>query len=126
MWSLPDHKPIGHNLPYKGGVTRHFGCRSTEQGVLRTPEALKRRGIDLSNVEGAQRASMLGQVPGNWNYYDWLSRQPESVQRQVLGKKAFEMMKSGKVSAETAVRMVTPKLLEEQDLERLRLGYLQT
>lgn len=34
VWSLPDYKPVGHNLPYNGGVPRHPNCRSREIPVL--------------------------------------------------------------------------------------------
>lgn len=32
-WRLPDYKPVGHRLPYAGGIPRHWGCRSVEVGV---------------------------------------------------------------------------------------------
>jgi hypothetical protein len=34
-WELPGYKPIGHSLPYNGGVPRHPNCRSTEIPVIK-------------------------------------------------------------------------------------------
>ena len=35
VWSVPGYKPVGHSLPYNGGVPRHPNCRSTEIPVIR-------------------------------------------------------------------------------------------
>lgn len=34
VWEVPGYKPVGHSLPYNGGVPRHPNCRSTEVAVL--------------------------------------------------------------------------------------------
>lgn len=34
VWSLPDYTPVGHSLPYNGGVGRHPNCRSREIAVI--------------------------------------------------------------------------------------------
>lgn len=35
VWEVPGYKPVGHSLPYNGGVPRHPNCRSTEIPVIR-------------------------------------------------------------------------------------------
>jgi hypothetical protein len=43
----------------------------------------------------SQRASMDGQVPGDMNYSDWLSRQSPARQEQVLGPVRAKMLRDG-------------------------------
>jgi SPP1 gp7 family putative phage head morphogenesis protein len=56
----------------------HFMCRSST-----TPE-LDGRFSFLD--EGETRASQFGQVPSSESYYEWLKKQPASMQDEVLGK----------------------------------------
>jgi SPP1 gp7 family putative phage head morphogenesis protein len=46
QWSLPDYQPIGHDLPYEGGVPRHWNCRSSEIPVTRSWQEMGAEGID--------------------------------------------------------------------------------
>lgn len=65
----------------------HPNCRSTTVSVLKSAEEL---GIPLDKLPPGTRASMNGQVPATQTYYDWLKRQPVSVQKEVLGKRDFD------------------------------------
>lgn len=92
----------------------HFGCRSTTVPVMKSWREL---GIDADEAPPGARASMDGQVPDDTTYKDWLGRQSESLQREVLGKKRFEKWKSGELSIDQFVsddRVLTLDELESK------------
>lgn len=68
----------------------HFNCRSTTVPVLKSWEEL---GISAKELTSSTRASMNGEVPETQTYPQWLKRQPQSVQREVLGTSRFEKFK---------------------------------
>lgn len=93
-WDL-DHKPLGHNLPYNGGVPRHWNCRSVEIPVVKTFREL---GIDMDEVPPPIRASTGGPVRGTMTMHQWLkSRTREQLDEQ-LGKGRAELFRSGKIT----------------------------
>jgi SPP1 gp7 family putative phage head morphogenesis protein len=71
---------------------QHWGCRSTTVPVVRSWKEL---GIDLDEASEGTRASMNGQVAEKTTYGAWLKKQPASVQKDVLGKKRYQMFKEG-------------------------------
>lgn len=71
---------------------QHWGCRSTTVPVVRSWREL---GIDLDEAPEGTRASMNGQVAEKTTYGGWLKKQPASVQKDVLGKKRYQMFKEG-------------------------------
>jgi SPP1 gp7 family putative phage head morphogenesis protein len=118
MWNL-DHQPIGHSLPYKEGVPRHFQCRSTEVSVLKSwselagrpiregdPQTLdeifrsKLRAMGWSDerIAAAQmrtRASVDGQVPRETTFGQFLDRKGAAFQDEVLGKGKADLYRRG-------------------------------
>jgi len=70
----------------------HYRCRSTTAPKL-SPE------FDIFD-EGATRASKDGQVSAETTYYDWLKRQPASMQDEVLGKTKGLIFRNSGISAE--------------------------
>lgn len=68
----------------------HPNCRSTMTAVLKDADAL-----GLDDLDPAQRASIDGQVPASTTYGEWLKRQPQSVQEDVLGVKKAKLFRDG-------------------------------
>lgn len=117
MWTVPDLKPIDHDKHFPG-PTAHWNCRSIQVPVLKqwsdiTNGALKDR------IPQGTRASMDGQVPQETTYQQWLSRQPEALQLEVLGKSRFKLWKSGKLSLED----MTDQRNNPLTLDELRARY---
>jgi len=44
VWTLPDYKPIGHNLKWNGGPSRHVNCRSTTIPITKAFRKLTQNG----------------------------------------------------------------------------------
>lgn len=85
-------KPIGHTIPWCtpsgcGPGRAHFRCRSTAIGLLKGQEALY--GV---------RASGDGPIDANTSYGDWLKRQTDFVQDEVLGVKRARLFREGGLS----------------------------
>lgn len=51
--------------------------------------------VEIQRIKRNTRASMNGQVPGDLNYQDWLGRQPEGFQNEVLGKTRGRLFRDG-------------------------------
>lgn len=80
--------PIGHKLPWLNGPGRiHWCCRSSSAPVIKSAERL--------GLSPGTRASMDGQVPSTVTYEDWLMRQSDERQIEVLGWTRYELMKTG-------------------------------
>ncbi len=100
QYSVPEHKPIGHSLPWGGGPGRfHWRCRSHQTMVLKSNKEL---GIDAPDVmmKNGTRASMDGQVPANLSYGDWLQKQSAARQDEILGPGRAKMLRDGKLKFE--------------------------
>lgn len=125
VWSVPDFKPVGHNLPFNGGTPRHWRCRSVVIPITRsfaelrdnrlyTLTGTKVKGIDklldrqlaadgfskdkIQKTKSEAQASMDGQVPKDLNYEQWLRTKSLSFQKEILGAKKYELWKKGKIS----------------------------
>lgn len=70
----------------------HPNCRSTMTAVLKDADEL-----GLNDLPEGKRASIDGQVPASTTYGEWLKRQPESVQREVLGATRMKLFNEGKL-----------------------------
>lgn len=96
LYSAGKHKPINHSLPWEGGPgNRHWGCRSTSAPVTKSWQEL---GFDIEDLPPGTRASMNGQVPGDTTFDGWLSRQPQSVADEVLGRGRAALWRENKLS----------------------------
>lgn len=94
-YSLPDHKPLGHSIPWGAGAGRwHPKDRCTSTANLKSWKEL---GIDLAEAPEGTRASMNGQVPASTTYQQWIKTQPVAVQNDVLGVKRATAMRAGRV-----------------------------
>lgn len=95
LYSVGDHQPIDHDLPWEGGPgNRHWGCRSTSAPVTKSWREL---GFDIDDLPPGTRASMNGQVPADTTFDGWLSRQPKAVQDDMLGPGRAEMWRENKL-----------------------------
>lgn len=96
LYTVLDHKPIGHSLPWGGGAGNlHWGCRSTTAPVTKSWREL---GIDMDEAPAGTRASVDGQVAGDTTFEGWLDRQSKARQTEILGAGRAELYRSGKIS----------------------------
>ena len=88
------HEPIGHSIPYLGGVPYHPNCRSSFQTGLRNG----------------------GPIP-DANVSAWLRRQSTARQDEILGPTRAQMFRDGRLTARQLLESVTgrPLTLEELD-----------
>jgi SPP1 gp7 family putative phage head morphogenesis protein len=74
----------------------HPNCRSTMVAVTKSFEEM---GLDVK-IPAGTRASMSGQVAEKLTYYQWLEKQSEKIQREVLGETRFQLWKKDGVKPE--------------------------
>lgn len=92
-YSVGDHKPIGHAVPWLGGPGRlHWQCRSTSVPVVKS---LRELGIAADELPPGTRASMDGQVPAGTTYAAWLARQSAARQDDILGPVRGRLLRAG-------------------------------
>ena len=108
----------GKEFPYGKGPTppQHFNCRST------TVPVIDYEGLGFIPPPPGKRASMDGQVPADLTYGQWLSKQPASVQADVLG--ASKVPYFTKLSEQYGPQKAIAKLVSEDGSE-LTLKQLQ-
>lgn len=117
QYSLPDFKPIGHDLPWGNGPgQRHWGCRSTSAPIVKSWRDL---GLDLDDLPDATRASMDGQVPSDTSFEVWLSKKSKSAQDEALGVGRAELWRKGLISFRELVDGRGRELSLQQLRERL-------
>jgi hypothetical protein len=89
-----DGEPMnGTELPYNGGVPRHWGCRSVEVPITKT---FKELGINTPEPPEGERASADG--PVSETFSDFLDRKGVDFQDEVLGKGRAELWRDGTIS----------------------------
>jgi hypothetical protein len=86
LYTRIDHKPVGHDLPWRAGPGRiHWCCRSTSIALLKGQKSLY-----------GSRAAAGGLVDANLTFPDWFKQQKAEVQDQVLGKYRADLYRAGK------------------------------
>lgn len=121
----------------------HFRCRSTtipitlswaEMGLNRpeTPRPMrpyirdKRR---LKDIPKADRDALVGRVPGDLSYGDWLKKQPVAFQDDVLGASRGKLFREGGLTVDKFVDLGTQREFTLAELRRrepdafLRAGF---
>jgi hypothetical protein len=98
-----DYEPInGNDLPYNGGVPRHFSCRSSEIALMKT---LREMGIDMDEPDPGMRASSSGSISAKTTFAEYLKMKGEDYQNEVLGKGRAELFRAGKLTPRDLVSM---------------------
>lgn len=90
-WDTLTQAPIGHDIPY-AAPPLHFGCRCKMVGVTAMDKY----------VEG-QRASMFGPVDRKVTFTQFLKRQSQEFQDEVLGKGRADLYRAGKLTLRDTV-----------------------
>jgi hypothetical protein len=95
-WLFPDMQPIGtKRLPYNSGTPRHWRCRSTESGLLKSWREL---GIDMNDLPVGERISSDGKVPADITFDEWLARRTPAQQDAQLGPGRAALWRNGKIN----------------------------
>ena len=99
----------------------HFRCRSILVGVNKDGNIEGKRPFvasdkPVSKIPKDQREGVVGQVDANVGFKEWFARQDSSFQEKWLGKKRYQLYKSGGYSIE---KFIDP-LGEKYTLDELR------
>ncbi|RFP19183.1 hypothetical protein [Duganella sp. BJB475] len=98
-----DYQPInGNDLPWNGGVPRHWNCRSIEIAIMKT---LRQMGIDMDEPDPGSRASARGQISAKTTFGDFLKMMGPAYQDETLGKGRAELFRAGKLTPRDLVNM---------------------
>ena len=92
-YTIPEYKPIGHEIPYLTGVPYHPSCRSTIVIGLRSG----------------------GPIP-DANVGDWLRRQGTAMQDEILGPTRARMFREGQLTPRNLIDALTGKPLTLEEL----------
>lgn len=95
LWTLPDHKPKGHSIPWNGGPPLHPNCRSTTTPVIKSFREL---GIEADELPKSTRASIDGQVSEDLTFDGFLKTKSEGFQNRVLGRGKAELWRKGEIN----------------------------
>lgn len=94
-WDLEGNPINGTTLPYNGGVTRHYGCRSAEIPILKTFRDI---GLDIDEFPKGTRASMDGQVAADLSFDDFLKTKSKGFQDDLLGPGRADLWREKKIT----------------------------
>jgi hypothetical protein len=115
-WKLDAARtPIAPNtLPYKGGVPRHWNCRSIEIPITKSFREL---GLDIDEPDESTRSSSDGQIAAGMTMQEFLKRQekrgPKFVD-ELLGEGRAQLWRDGKITLQQLVdQNGRPLTLEE-------------
>lgn len=98
-----NYEPInGNDLPFNGGVPRHWNCRSAEIAIMKT---LREMGIDMDEPDPGQRAAAGGPINAKTTFADFLKMKGEAYQNEVLGPGRAELFRAGKLTPRDLVDM---------------------
>lgn len=97
VWDRETLEPIGHDLPYNGGVPRHPNCRSREVAVLNEKYGAPARDMGMD---------------------EWLKKKPKSFQDELLGSGKAELWRKSSVALSDLLDQSGRPLTLEQLRER--------
>jgi SPP1 gp7 family putative phage head morphogenesis protein len=100
VWDLDEQHP---NPPM------HYNCRCVLAPITKSWREL---GIDKDEVPPSVRSSMNGYIPETMDYKEWLAKQSEKTQAEILGPTRLKLYKQG-LSIEKMVRNGKPLTIEE-------------
>lgn len=94
-WDLDGNPINGTELPYDGGVPRHWNCRSVEVPITKSFRDL---GLDVPEPPEGERASSEGPVPARFTFEDYLETQTKEKQDEILGRGRAALWRSDKIT----------------------------
>ena len=100
VWDLDEQHPT---------PPMHYNCRCVIAPITKSWREL---GIDKDEVPPSVRSSMNGYVPETIDYKEWLAKQSEKTQAEILGPTRLKMYKQG-LSIEKMVRNGKTLTIEE-------------
>lgn len=114
-----EYEPInGNDLPWLGGVPRHWNCRSMEIAIMKS---LRDMGIDMDDPEPTERASSAGPISAKTTFDEFLKKMGADFQNETLGKGRAELFRAGKLKGRDLVDMSGRPL----KLDQLKALYAQ-
>lgn len=99
-WALDEQHPT---------PPRHYNCRCVLAPITKSWREL---GIDKDELPPSVRSSMNGYVPETMDYTEWLAKQSEKTQAEILGPTRLKLYKQG-LPIEKMVRNGKPLTIEE-------------
>lgn len=99
QWDL-EGNPIGHSIPYDGGVALHWNCRSVELPITKTFREL---GLDIDEFPTGTRSSMDGEVAQDLTFDAFLKGKSKSFQDDLLGPGRAELWREQKITLQDLV-----------------------
>lgn len=108
-WSFEGDRLSGTTRDFPGPPPQHFNCRCTLIPLTKSWDeilkgaSVKDRPSIQKAVPPAMRASMGGPVRADMTYDEWLRGQDEAVQRDILGRRRFELWRAGELNAQDFV-----------------------
>lgn len=97
----------------------HPKCRCAAVPVAKSWKEL---GIDLPEFPPGTRASMFGQVPADWRYFDWLARREEHQIERVLGPELARLFRLGGLTPSEFADALLDPTYALKPLSELRLA----
>jgi hypothetical protein len=95
-YTVKTHKPIGHTIAWLGGPGRiHYRCRAAGVPNLKSAAAL-----GLDKLPPRVKASMDGVIPAETSLPEWIGKQSQERQEQVLGQRRARLVREGGLSVE--------------------------
>lgn len=82
-WALDEQHP---------SPPMHYNCRCVLAPITK---GWKELGIDKEDAPETVRSSLNGNVPEGMDYKEWLAKQSEKVQKEILGTTRYKMYKNG-------------------------------
>lgn len=98
VWSFPDLKPVGHNIPWNGGPPAHWSCRSSTIPITKTFAEIDGEDRVEPNLSQTTRASMDGQVAADLTFDQFLKSKPVAFADEMLGKGRAQLWRDGKIT----------------------------
>jgi hypothetical protein len=103
-WSLNGEPMEGTSGTYPGSPPWHMRCRTTEVPIFRPVASMENISDEtrerLKKLKGRR---LDGRPAAGLEYRDWFDKQPVAMQRDLLGKRKFELYRKKKIGFEDMI-----------------------
>lgn len=96
----------------------HVGCRSSTVAVL--ADKYKDLSKGRTRAQRDPETGKIGRTSAETSYYDWLKRQPASVQNSIIGPTRGKLLRNGGISSQRFSELQLGKNFEPLTLEEMR------